>query len=157
MSPCLHLTGATMHSYQIVLLLLVFFATLNDRLEISQPSSSNNIRISPVLFNCSIQTKHNMLLRAPKRCLTGHLLYVFSLLILNASDCHPNPGPRTVKYPCGICGNACVWSRNVRSVACSNCDQRFHKNCLNMPTVLYEPLEQTEISWYPPKLQHKLV
>ena len=138
-----------MHSYQIVFLLLVFFATLNDRLEISQPSSSNNIRISPVLFNCSLQTtQHHMLLRAPKRCMTGHLMYLFSLLILNASDCQPNPGPRTVKYPCGICGKACVWSRNVRSVACSNCDQWFHKNCLNMPTVLYEPLEQTDISWY---------
>ena len=89
-----------------------------------------------------------MLYRAPKHCMTGHLLYIFSLLILNASDCHPNPGPRMVKYPCDICEKACVWSRNVRSVACSNCDQWFHKNCLNMPTVLYEPLEQTVISWY---------
>ena len=73
---------------------------------------------------------------------------MFSLMLLNASDCHPNPGPRTVKYPCGICGKACVWSRTVRSVACSSCENWFHKDCLNMPTVLYEPLEQTDMSWY---------
>ena len=102
-----------------------------------------------MLFNCSLQaTQHHMLCRAPKRCMTGHLLYIFSLLILNASDCQPNPGPRMVTYSCGICEKACVWSRNVRSVACSNCYRWFHKNCLNMPTVLYEPLEQTDISWY---------
>ena len=64
-----------------------------------------------------------------------------------ASDCHLNPGPRRIKYPCGICGKACVWSKTVRSVACSSCENWFHKDCLNMPTA-NEPLEQTEVSWY---------
>lgn len=33
-------------------------------------------------------------------------------------------------------------------MTCSNCNRWFHKHCLNMPTLLYEPLEQTDISWY---------
>ena len=87
-------------------------------------------------------------LRAPKKCIKGHLAYIFYILILNSSDCHPNPGPRTPKYPCGICGKAVRWSRTIRSVACNDCEIWFHKDCLGMSTAVYEPLEATDVSWY---------
>lgn len=34
--------------------------------------------------------KH-MKLNSPKRTSKNHLLYIFALLLLNSSDCHPNP------------------------------------------------------------------
>ena len=72
------------------------------------------------------------------------LLYVFSLIltVIQTLD-QGNP-----KYPCGLYGKACVWSRTIRSVACSSCEKWFHKDCLNMPTVFYKPQELTEVSWY---------
>ena len=87
-------------------------------------------------------------LRAPKKCIKGHLAYIFYILILTSSDYHPNPGPRTPKYPCGICGKAVRWSRTIRSVACNDCEVWFHKDCLGMSTAVYEPLEATDVSWY---------
>lgn len=138
-----------MNFHLVVPLLFVFVSTLSDRLNVFPQGPSREITVSSVIFNCSLRNIHHFqLVRAPKRCMSGHLLYVFSLMILNASDCHPNPGPRQPKYPCGICSKACVWSRTIRSVACSSCEKWFHKDCLNMPTVLYEPLELTEVSWY---------
>ena len=136
-------------SHLLIPLLTVFLSTLTNHLDVLPSNDSQSITISPLLFNYSLQNIHHFQLsKAPKKCMFGHLLYMFSLMLLNASDCHPNPGPWTVKYPCGICGKACVWSRTVRLVACSSCENWFHKDCLNMPTVLYEPLEQTDMSWY---------
>ena len=44
------------------------------------------------MIPCSVskQITHR-LVSFQKKCMTGHLLYVFGLLLLNVSDCHPNP------------------------------------------------------------------
>ncbi|KAK3108364.1 hypothetical protein FSP39_006467 [Pinctada imbricata] len=84
----------------------------------------------------------------PKRSTRYCLTYIFYLLVLNSSDCHPNPGPRTPKYPCGDCGKAVKWSKTVKSVACTQCETWFHKDCLGMSTAVYLPLENTDLSWY---------
>lgn len=41
-----------------------------------------------------------------------------------------------------------MWSRTVRSVACTGCEQWFHKECLQMPLLIYEELDFTDVSWY---------
>jgi hypothetical protein len=51
-----------------------------------------------------------------RTCLT----YICLLLIVNSSDCHPNPGPITPKYPCLICNKA-VKSKDP-SICCDGCD-----------------------------------
>ena len=78
----------------------------------------------------------------------SHLSYIFGILLLISSDCHPNPGPRTPKYPCGICSKAVRLSKTVRSVACTECEVWYHIDCLGMATAVYEPLETTDVSWY---------
>ena len=101
------------------------------------------------LFPCSvsIQITHR-LVSCQKKCMTGHLLGVFGLLLLNASDCHPNPGPRQVRFPCEVCSKACRWSKTIRSIVCSGCDKWFHKNCLSRKTAVYNALTNTDIRWY---------
>ena len=51
------------------------------------------------------------------------------------------------KYPYGVCRRACVWSGTC-SVACTRCEQWFHKEWLQMPAIIYEGLENTYVSWY---------
>jgi len=104
--------------------------------------SPNLLNISHHLMNCISFMKH------PKRASKHHLSYIFRILLLISSDCHPNPGPPTPKYPCGVCGRAVRWSKTVRSVACTECEKWYHINCLGMNTAMYEPLEATDISWY---------
>ena len=60
------------------------------------------------------------------------LALCISLLLLNAPDCHPNPGSRTVKYPCKLCKKTCTWSKKIRSVASTGCGKWFHAKCLQM-------------------------
>ena len=56
-------------------------------------------------------------------------------LCIFTSVCLPNPGSRTVKYPCNICKKTCTWSKKLRSVASTGC-KRFHAKCLQMNTAV---------------------
>jgi hypothetical protein len=58
-----------------------------------------------------------MLIFPYKLCETIGRIYRMQLI-----EC--NPGPRSIKYPCGSCNKACRW--NQKSVACDKCDQWFH-------------------------------
>ena len=128
---------------------VVISAPLSCRIDLHRTEIPDFIFCHPSLFTCGHDTLRNhIFLTAPKSSRASYRLYLFTMLFLNASDCHPNPGPRTVKYPCGICGKACVWSRTVRSVACNSCEKWFHKNCLGMSSAVFEGLEQTDVSWY---------
>jgi hypothetical protein len=80
-----------------------------------------------------------------KRCKNDHLMYISRLLLMISSDCELNPGPRTPKYPCQICSKACIWGQ--RAVACDNCDQWYHVNCLGMASQNYNYHAQTDVSW----------
>ena len=140
---------ALLSSYFVVSLLLIsnwYIAYTPPR-----PITCMQIVFHPGVFNISQSTlnfnKH-AICSAPKKCMSGHFLYLFSLLLLNASDCHPNPGPRTVRFPCGECGRACTWSRTVRSIHCTNCEKWFHKQCLQMSTHIYNALDGTDITWH---------
>ena len=132
--------------YQQILIPLLLFSVglretgLNDDLPHTPPTSITLLTASG--FDC--EAFHSQLY-SPKRCSRGHLLYLCSLVIQNAHDCHPNPGPRPPKFPCQECGKACKWSKTIRSVACSNCEKWFHTDCLHMNTAVYETLEASDM------------
>ena len=92
-----------------------------------------SFKISPNLLHSSPAMK-NSFLQSNKKCHRTISLYIYALVLLNANDCHPNPGPRNLKFPCQICGKACKWSKTVRSVACNNCELWYHTSCMNMKT-----------------------
>ena len=106
------------------------------------------VKVYSGLFPCSqLLYKKHTFLKSHKVSSRGHLLYLFSLVILQSHDCHPNPGPHTPKYPCQVCGKACRWSKTIKSVARSSCELWYHKDCMQMNTAICEALEKTDVSW----------
>ena len=73
------------------------------------------------------------------------IFYASFLLLMQAGDLHPNPGPYQPKFPCVICEKAAKW--NQRAVCCDKCDGWFHVSCMNMNTVVYDALANSSISW----------
>ena len=61
---------------------------------------------------------------------------MFAIIVL-AGEVYPNPGPRNIRNPCGIC------SKGVRSnqggICCDQCNIWFHtrQQCLGMPQETY--------------------
>ena len=80
-----------------------------------------------------------------KRCKNDHLMYISRLLPMRSSDCELNPRPRNPKHPCQICSKACRWGQ--RAIACYNCDQWYHVNCIGMASQNYNYHAQTDVSW----------
>ena len=54
------------------------------------------------------------------------------MTLLLISGLHPNPGPRRPRFPCGVCGYAC----KTGVIACDECGQWMHKECIGMSTTL---------------------
>ncbi|CAC5393845.1 unnamed protein product [Mytilus coruscus] len=56
--------------------------------------------------------------------------YLILILLANANDVNPNPGPtqqnNSTIYPCGTCDQPVTWDH--RAVRCDTCDQWFHIN-----------------------------
>ena len=67
-----------------------------------------------------------------------------SLVLILAGDLELNPGPKIIRYPCGICRKACT--RRQPAVACDGCDIWFHTKCMSMNSKVYDALNN--ISWY---------
>ena len=67
------------------------------------------------------------------------------LILLQAGDLHPNPGPYKPKFPCGICNKAARW--NQRATCCDQCDVWYHTECMEMSTPMYEALQGSQVSW----------
>ena len=55
------------------------------------------------------------------------------LTLLLISGLHPNPGPRRPRFPCGVCSYAC----KTGVIACDECGQWMHKECIGMSTTLF--------------------
>ena len=83
------------------------------------------------------QSKHPMKL----------VLSWFALLVMmQAGDLHPNPGPYKPKFPCALCDKAAKW--NQRAVSCDECHGWFLVDCMNMSTAVYNVLaESSQIEW----------
>ncbi len=68
------------------------------------------------------------------------------LLLLCSGDIESNPGPRSVKFPCTVCGKGVRWGQ--LALQCDGCDSWHHKSCLGMNTAVYNALEQdADGSW----------
>jgi len=75
------------------------------------------------------------------------LLYIALLLIATSSDVELNPGPRQPKCPCQICNKAVTWKQ--KGVACDDCQQWYHSQCMHMNSKIYETLcNYSNISWH---------
>ena len=76
-----------------------------------------------------------------------------SLLLLLACDVELNPGPDTrgpdstlnTAFPCAICEEALLW--NSAMLCCDNCDDWYHKDCLEMNTTLFEHCQSKDSAW----------
>jgi len=66
-------------------------------------------------------------------------------LLLLAGDVELNPGPRSTRYPCGVCRKAVKY--RDRAVACDTCNIWYHTDCMKMNSVLFESLRDSDISW----------
>ena len=66
------------------------------------------------------------------------------MMIIQSGDIQTNPGPRQVKYPCGLCNRAVRYGQ--RGVMCDGCDTWFHCNCMHMNTAVYRGIT-SNVSW----------
>ena len=62
------------------------------------------------------------------------LAFVSILVMMQAGDLHPNPGPYKPKFPCVLCDKAAKW--NQRAVSCDECQGWFHVDCMAMSTTV---------------------
>ena len=66
-----------------------------------------------------------------------------ALILILSSDIEINPGPRAVKFPCGVCGKNCP--EGVPAVECGRCRFWYHTSCMFMNSLVYKSLKN--ISW----------
>ena len=68
------------------------------------------------------------------------LIYIItllsSLILMQCGDINPNPGPRTPKYPCGMCKRAVT--RSCKAIMCDNCNIWIHNSCSGITDSKYE-------------------
>ena len=79
-------------------------------------------------------------------------MYISLIIILQAGDCQPNPGPigsnntTEPKFPCHVCDVACLWGE--RAICCDQCDGWYHVSCMGMNTEVFEVFERnSKLSW----------
>ena len=71
------------------------------------------------------------------------LLYLCSLLLAEFYVPQTKPGPRTIKFPCGVCNKACKWT--TPCVCCDSCKVWYHQECMGMPGAVFKGLKS--VSW----------
>ena len=127
---------------------------INDTLDFSYDQSHPTILLCPdcqyqylpatVITNPSYSVKNFNLMSYMNKKDGCNALYSLLILML-AGDLHPNPGPYTPKFPCGICNKAAKW--NQRATCCDQCDTWYHIDCMDMCTPIYEALQGSQVSW----------
>ena len=73
--------------------------------------------------------------------------HTFILLLMSGIE--SNPGPRTPRYPCGVCTRA-VRDIGQRALACDECDKWCHMSCLSMNTPEFDLYANSDLPWYCP-------
>ena len=79
------------------------------------------------------------------------LLYVSTILLVNANDINLNPGPDTSSnsstfYPCGACKESVTW--NDQALMCDSCETWFHLNCQHVNEDSYDRLGASNVVWF---------
>ena len=76
------------------------------------------------------------------------LIYISLLRIATSSNFELNPGPCQPKYPCQICNKAVTWKQKG-VIACDDCQQWYHAQCMHMNSKIYETLcNYSNFSWH---------
>lgn len=71
--------------------------------------------------------------------------WLFSLLIISG-NVESNPGPPTMRYPCGVCSKPC--RKNQKSIQCDTCETWIHEKCAHIDPHNWAILANTSISWH---------
>ena len=79
------------------------------------------------------------------RAVMLHTRQVVHPLLMLSGQVELNPGPYTPKFPCQICSKAVKWGQ--RALACDNCDQWCHTECMTMTSEEYHHLADTSVIW----------
>ena len=79
------------------------------------------------------------------RAVMLHTRQVVHLLLMLSGQVELNPCPYTPKFPCQICSKAVKWG--PRALACDNCDQWCHTECMTMTSEEYHHLADTSVIW----------
>ena len=66
-------------------------------------------------------------------------------LLLLSGDIELNPGPRTWKYPCGVCSKPC--KSNQPAIQCDTCNSWIHKKCVSINPTIWTSLANSSVSW----------
>ena len=66
------------------------------------------------------------------------------LLLKNGIE--PNPGPRKPRFPCALCSKAC----KTKCIACDDCDQWVHKDCIGITSAELCALGKSDELWFCP-------
>ena len=70
------------------------------------------------------------------------------LILLQAGDIEPNPGPRgkqATAFPCGLCETPVTWT--CEGVCCECCNIWHHNSCIELCTEDYELLQKSNVQW----------
>jgi hypothetical protein len=90
--------------------------------------------------------KYMSYLKQTKQPYKLSMAYLSMLMLLQAGDLHPNPGPYQPKFPCAVCGKAVKWGQ--RATCCDKCDLWYHVDCMDMCSPTYDALVQSSnMSW----------
>ena len=74
------------------------------------------------------------------------LLYLSLLLLANATDVELNPGPCTrSNFQCQLCD--CMVTSQQRGLACDDCHEWYHVECMHMSTPVYRALTNVRVTW----------
>ena len=120
-------------------ILLLFLASFVKIAQHSTVSSRNYS--SALLFLRSLRKAYKS---SPTQTSHQYPFRTFILLLLSG-DIQSNPGPRTPKYPCGVCSKAVKWDPKSPSVCCDSCNVWYHQKCMAMPDSVFSSLKN--ISW----------
>ena len=124
-----------------LLLLVTFLCIIHSHSSQSDlhPSVRNTLTLG---ISHLVSTRKPSHLSAQHPSKTHNKLYICLLLFMH--DIELNPGPRSPKFPCGICHKAVT--SNQCGVACDTCNIWHHTTCTHMSTNTYKSLHNS--SWH---------
>ena len=126
------------HILDVLILIVTFLSIIH---------SHSSDRRRPIRNTLTLGISHLVLTRklshlsAQQPSKIHNKLYISLFLIMH--DIVLNPGPRSPKFPCGICHKA-VTSRQC-GVACDICNTWHHTTCMHMSSTIYESLHNISL------------
>ena len=77
-----------------------------------------------------------------------YLCAFLSISYLISGDIETNPGPKTLKFPCGHCNKACCnYKGDMSSTLCDSCSTWYHAVCVNIDASRLSVLERSSCPW----------